>query len=70
MVARPVRPASPDGSPDGTCRAGLDERGRLPAAEMPGFWETSIAAGEVTEARAESKFLDRRLIDSFDDWAP
>ena len=50
--------------------AGFDERGRLPAAAMPVFWETSIAAGEVSEAWAESRFLDRRFIDSFDDWAP
>jgi len=50
--------------------AGYDERGRLPAAAMPVFWETSIASGEVTEAWAESRFLHRRFIDSFDDWAP
>jgi NitT/TauT family transport system substrate-binding protein len=50
--------------------AGFDERGRLPAAAMPVFWEASIAAGEVPEAWPESRFLDRRFIDSFDDWAP
>jgi NitT/TauT family transport system substrate-binding protein len=50
--------------------AGFDERGRLPAAAMPAFWETSIAGGEVSEAWAESRFLDRRFIDSFDGWAP
>jgi NitT/TauT family transport system substrate-binding protein len=50
--------------------AGFDERGRLPAVAMPVFWEASIASGEVNEAWAESRFLDSRFIDSFDDWAP
>lgn len=49
---------------------GFDERGRLPAAAMPLFWDTAMAAGEVTEAWPEPRFLDRRFIDSFEDWAP
>jgi NitT/TauT family transport system substrate-binding protein len=50
--------------------AGYDERGELPAAAMPVFWEVSIAAGEVPESWAESRFLERRFIDSFESWAP
>jgi ABC-type nitrate/sulfonate/bicarbonate transport system substrate-binding protein len=50
--------------------AGFDERGRLPAGAMPVFWETSIAGGEVSGAWPESRFLDRRFTDSFDEWAP
>jgi NitT/TauT family transport system substrate-binding protein len=48
----------------------FDERGRLPAATMPLFWELAIEAGEVTEAWPESRFLDSRFIDSFEAWAP
>lgn len=49
--------------------AGFDERGRLPAGAMPLFWEIAVAAGEVTEPWPESRFLDRRFVDSFDEWA-
>jgi NitT/TauT family transport system substrate-binding protein len=48
----------------------FDERGRLPVRAMPTFWELSIASGEVTAPWPESRFLDRRYIDSFEDWAP
>ncbi len=50
--------------------AGFDERGRLPVKVMPLFWEISIAAGEVKEPWPESRFFDRRFVDSFDEWAP
>ena len=50
--------------------AGLDERGRLPRGSMPIFWQIAIAAGEVTEAWPDSRFLDSRFIDSFEEWAP
>jgi hypothetical protein len=29
-----------------------------------------MATGDVTEPWPESKFLDRRYIDTFDQWAP
>ena len=48
----------------------FDERGRLPVRAMSTFWELSIASGEVTAPWPESRFLDRRYIDSFEDWAP
>ncbi len=48
----------------------FDERGRLPAAAMPIFWEMAIETGDVGEAWPESRFLDRRYIDSFESWAP
>ncbi|MBA2449093.1 MAG: ABC transporter substrate-binding protein [Chloroflexi bacterium] len=50
--------------------ASLDERGRLPTNSMPVVWQITVAAGEVTEPWPESRFLDRRFIDSFDEWAP
>lgn len=49
---------------------GFDERGRLPARAMPVFWELAVTAGEVTEPWPESRFLDRRFIDTFEAWAP
>lgn len=50
--------------------SGFDERGRLPARIMPVFWSIAVAAGEVTEPWPESRFLDRRFIETFDAWAP
>ncbi len=49
---------------------GFHERGLLPARWMPVFWEITVAAGDVKEAWPESRFLDRRFIDTFDTWAP
>lgn len=49
---------------------GFDERGRLPAAAMPVFWEIATAAGEVSEPWPEARFLDRRFVDTFEAWAP
>jgi ABC-type nitrate/sulfonate/bicarbonate transport system substrate-binding protein len=50
--------------------AGFDERGRLPVGIMPMFWSIAVSAGEVTAPWPESRFLDRQLIDTFDEWAP
>jgi hypothetical protein len=50
--------------------AGYDERGRLPTRSMPTFWEVAIAAGDATEPWPESKLLDSRFVESFDEWAP
>ena len=48
----------------------FDERGALPAAAMPAFWRIAVEAGEVDAPWPEARFLDRRFIDSFPDWAP
>jgi len=48
----------------------FNERGGLPAGAMPAFWEITIASGEVTEPWPEARFLDRRFIDTFEEWAP
>jgi ABC-type nitrate/sulfonate/bicarbonate transport system substrate-binding protein len=50
--------------------AGFDERGRLPDPVMPLFWDIAVAAGDVTAPWAEARYLDRRFIDSFEEWAP
>jgi hypothetical protein len=49
---------------------GFDERGKLPVTAMPIFWEIAMAAREVKEPRPGSPFLERRFIDTFDEWAP
>jgi NitT/TauT family transport system substrate-binding protein len=49
--------------------AGLDEHGKQ-FKEIPVFWELTMAGGEVTEPWAEERFLDRRFIDTFDQWVP
>jgi NitT/TauT family transport system substrate-binding protein len=50
---------------------GWDEKGELPAQQyMDTFWQIAMATGDVTEPWPESKFLDRRYIDTFDQWAP
>ena len=46
------------------------ERGNLPAAAMPIFWQTEIANKDVEAPWDEARFLDRRFIDRFDEWAP
>jgi hypothetical protein len=50
--------------------SGFDERGRLPIGIMPLFWSIAVSAGEVAAPWPEARFLDRQLIDSFDQWAP
>lgn len=47
-----------------------DERGGLPERSMPTFWDITKSLGDVTSAWDESKFLDRRFINSFKTWAP
>jgi NitT/TauT family transport system substrate-binding protein len=46
-----------------------DERGSLPDAHMDAFWGIEIAAGSVTQAWPQGKFMDERFINSFADWA-
>ena len=48
----------------------LDERGDLSPGAMTVFWRMMVAAGEVTEPWPEARFLDRRFIDSYAQWAP
>jgi ABC-type nitrate/sulfonate/bicarbonate transport system substrate-binding protein len=48
----------------------LDERGRLPAQTLPLFWQVVIATDEATEPWPEERFLDRRFIDTFEQWVP
>ena len=48
-----------------------DERGNLPSkATMAVFWDIAEKLGDVKSPWPESKFLDRRFIDSFKSWAP
>ncbi len=49
---------------------GFDEHGRLPAEAMHTFWEMAVASGEVKQPWPESRFFDRRFVDTFDEWAP
>lgn len=48
----------------------FDERGTLPEKSMPVFWDIAKSLGDVKEPWPESKFLERRWIDSFREWAP
>jgi NitT/TauT family transport system substrate-binding protein len=48
----------------------LDERGRLATSRLQLFWRIATEMGEVTEPWPEERFLDRRFIDAFDEWAP
>jgi len=48
----------------------FNERGTLPTKWMPVFWEIAVASGDVKQAWPESQLLDRRFIDTFDQWAP
>jgi NitT/TauT family transport system substrate-binding protein len=63
-------------TPDDALRAynielpGFDERGELPKDAMPTFWKIAMSNGDVDSPWPESKFLDRRYIDTFREWAP
>lgn len=63
-------------TPGDTARAydivlpGFDEHGELPKEAMPTFWEIAKGNGDVHEPWPESKFFDRRYIDTFKEWAP
>jgi NitT/TauT family transport system substrate-binding protein len=48
----------------------LNERGTLPAKGVQVFFELARVEGEVTEPWPEARFLDRRFIDTFEQWAP
>ena len=48
----------------------LNERGTLSANGVRVFFELARLEGEVTEPWPESRFLDRRFIDTFEEWAP
>jgi NitT/TauT family transport system substrate-binding protein len=48
-----------------------DERGNLPPKKtMTVFWDIAEQLGDVKAPWEESKFLDRRFMDSFKSWAP
>ncbi len=48
----------------------FDERGIPSPRAMAVFWRVMAAIGEASEPWPDARFLDRRFIDSFDDWAP
>jgi NitT/TauT family transport system substrate-binding protein len=48
----------------------LNPRGVLPEKAMPFFWQVAILAGDAPDEWPESRYLDRRFIDSYDTWAP
>jgi NitT/TauT family transport system substrate-binding protein len=48
----------------------LSERGEVPADSLRMFWEVMVETGEEPAAWPEARYLDRRLIDSFETWAP
>lgn len=48
----------------------FDERGTLPEKSMPVFWDITKSLGDVKEPWPDSKFLDKRWIDAFREWAP
>ena len=37
---------------------------------MKTFWEVAVQNGDVDKPWPESKFFDRRYVDSFKRWAP
>ena len=49
---------------------GYNEKGPPPEASMPTFWQIMVEGKFVDQPWPESKYLDRRLIDTFDQWAP
>jgi len=46
------------------------EPGDPPAGPMALFWQVMAMAGETKEPLPETRFLDRRLIDTFSAWSP
>ena len=48
----------------------FDERGRFPSTTMPLFWDVLVATGEVAAPIPEARLLDRRFVDSYEQWAP
>jgi NitT/TauT family transport system substrate-binding protein len=51
-------------------RPTFDERGAPPAAGLALFWQILAITGEAPQPWPETRFLDRRFVDTFDDWAP
>jgi len=49
---------------------GYNERGTPPEKSMPTFWKIMVEGKFVTEPWPESKYLDPRFINTFDQWAP
>ena len=49
---------------------GLQDHWDLPERGTKVFCELPLADGEVTEAWAEDRFLDRRFIRSYETWVP
>jgi ABC-type nitrate/sulfonate/bicarbonate transport system substrate-binding protein len=49
---------------------GQGERGDLPPHSLEAFWQVALTSGWVSETWPESRYLDRRLIDTFQEWAP
>jgi hypothetical protein len=37
---------------------------------MPYFWDVMKLTDDIAEPWEESRYLDRRFIDTFDQWAP
>jgi NitT/TauT family transport system substrate-binding protein len=50
--------------------AGVREQGALSPESLRVFWEMAVAEGDVAEPWPESRFFDRRFVDTFDAWAP
>jgi NitT/TauT family transport system substrate-binding protein len=48
----------------------LSERGEVPRDSLRVFWEVMVETGDEPAAWPEARYLDRRLIDSFETWAP
>ncbi len=49
---------------------GYNERGELPVASMDVYWNILIEGGVVKTAIPKDRLIDRRFIETFDDWAP
>ena len=47
----------------------LNERGQLPSQAMPFFWQVAELNGDTDAPWPEDRFLDRRFVDSFGQWA-
>jgi NitT/TauT family transport system substrate-binding protein len=48
----------------------MNERGTLPEAAMPIFWQIKMEDGSVKEPWPDDRILDERFIKTFDEWAP
>lgn len=48
----------------------LNEHGTIPARGLRLFWDLARTEGEVATEWPEARFLDRRFVDTFHEWAP